>query len=325
LSKGLGDCLAAAATSRRAAHEKYFNNLATSKQSPAELGDYFMSVLRVAPVQHRGNPPLAVQSHFDLRIVDWFQPSELPTPPDAIQFGDATNPVPLSYMDWKDMDFGSSSCLVLPEISGRHFVLVSTKAFIFLLDGDSLGNAKMPLQALHYFQGKDALDDTAESHSAMTYLFAKGEHLIYASGGGNPGLVCFQLVFDGHTARLSPKWQADISLTNACASPTVGFSNIGVLGQPEFNALVGIADIAENKKTGAEAFIKAYNALSGHPVFDSRQTTDQIENLPHFAPITCAGNSVYLGTQAGFVQFHATNPSFVDSIFGTDARMARDG
>ena len=220
-----------------------------------------MSVLRVAPVQHRGNPPLAVQSHFDLRIVDWFQPSELPTPPDAIQFGDATNPVPLSYMDWKDMDFGSSSCLVLPEISGRHFVLVSTKAFIFLLDGDSLGNAKMPLQALHYFQGKDALDDTAESHSAMTYLFAKGEHLIYASGGGNPGLVCFQLVFDGHTPRLSPKWQADISLTNACASPTVGFSNIGVLGQPEFNALVWIADIAENKKTGAEAFIKAYNAL----------------------------------------------------------------
>jgi hypothetical protein len=107
-------------------------------------------------------------------------------------------------------------------------------------------------------------------------------------------------------------------LINACASPTVRVSNVGVLGQPEFSALVWIANVAANTTTGPHAILQAYNALTGHIVFDSRQNShDQLGQLPHYAPITCAGNSIYLGTDTGFALFRAVNPLFQQSTTKT--------
>ncbi|MBV8653963.1 MAG: hypothetical protein JO255_21065, partial [Alphaproteobacteria bacterium] len=54
----------------------------------------------------------------------------------------------------------------------------------------------------------------------------------------------------------------------------------------------------------------AYDALTGHLVFNSLdfQQEAPVPDLTHYAPITCAGCSLYLGTSTGFVQFRAGRP-----------------
>jgi hypothetical protein len=73
------------------------------------------------------------------------------------------------------------------------------------------------------------------------------------------GLVCYKLDITGPHPSLARKWRANITLTNACASPIVGVSNIGIFfGQQEFSALVWIADVRENTTTGGHAILQAY-------------------------------------------------------------------
>ena len=136
---------------------------------------------------------------------------------------------------------------------------------------------------------------------------------MFLSGGSDRnGLVCFRVETTGLNPTLSAKWKMDVHLTNACASPTVGLSTTGVLGRPDFHALVWVADItAGNVHLGASV-VQAYDALTGvlptgSPVFNSLdfQQTQPVPDLPHYAPITCAGYSVYVGTSNGFVQFRA--------------------
>jgi hypothetical protein len=202
------------------ARETYFDEIAASKNSPAEIGDYFLSVLRVKLAQ-RQNANYPAFGHFVLEVVDWFQPAQLRRPFDPIasstperngkiRFGDLHGPITLKDLDARDMDFGSSSCLVLPKISGRHLVVISTKAFVFLLDGDSLGKSGKPVEEIHYFRGGDAVAanpvsgerDHAESHSAPAYLLANGEHLVFLTCGGKTGLVCYKVDMSGQNPNL---------------------------------------------------------------------------------------------------------------------------
>jgi hypothetical protein len=123
-------------------------------------------------------------------------------------------------------------------------------------------------------------------------------------------LVCYKVeIIAGHPA-LSFKWSADVALTTNCSSPTVGVSNTDIFGQPDFHALVWVADLSANIYQSGGAFIQAYNALTGELVFDSYpHASDQLSSdLPHYAPITCAGHSVYLGTADGFAMFRAGFP-----------------
>jgi hypothetical protein len=189
----------------------------------------------------------------------------------------------LEELDARDLDFGSSSCLVLPEIDGRHLVVVSTKGFVFLLDGDNLGHSGSALYMEHVFTG--------QSHTAPAYLFADGEHLVFFTGGGDTGLVCFRVETGGPDPTLSLKWKVDVSLTDACASPTIGVSTTGMFGQPDFHALVWIADVVAAHVHLGASMVQAFDALTGKLFFNSLDylwLNQQLPDLPHYAPITCA-------------------------------------
>jgi len=288
--------------------EAYFTGL--GGKPPAGQGDYFMAIVKARINQHARRPPLPPVSTLD--VIDWFQPATLPRP--LRDFGGETGPVTLQELDGADKDFGSSSCLALPLIDGRNLVVVSTKAFVFLLDGDKLGQSGPPLYANHLFEGSDVSPphsdgtiDDAESHSAPAYMSVNGEHFIYLSGGGNGnGLFCFQLNTAGPSPTLDWKWNANVPLTDECASPTVSVSTADEFGRPQFHALVWVADIAANTVLKHQ-FIRAYDAMTGMLVFDSLASpgTQLQSDLPHYAPITCAGQSVYIGTQGGFALFRA--------------------
>jgi hypothetical protein len=315
------------------AREDCFQNLAG--RPPAELGDYFQSVLRIHKHQPMEGVPPRPMGPPRLEVVDWFQPARVDRPADLPPDTSANPPYPpypnvmtLQELDARDLDFGSSSCLLLPDIEGWHLAVVSTKGFVFLLDRDNLGRSGSALQTLHVFADYDASPpdskgnlSVAESHTAPAYLHANGENLVFFSGGGLwsglsgvgvNALVCFKVeVIDGRPA-LSFKWSAkknlsdrsDLSLTDACASPTIGVSNTNILGQSDFHALVWIADVKANIMEGGRAFIQAYDALTGNLIFDSlARPNDQLSDLPNYAPITCAGSSVYVGTAQGFAMF----------------------
>jgi hypothetical protein len=285
---------------------------------PAEIGDYFLSVLRVKRIQHKGGVPPQPLGAPKLEVVDWFQPAKINRPADPIRFGGHSGPVTLEELDEKDLDFGSSSCMVLPVINGWRLLVVSTKAFVFLLNAENLGQMGGALDTKHVYVGYDAskpapVPDFAESHCAPSYLFADGEHLVFLSGGGVwsdggvSSLVCFKVDATTPQPSLALKWRANVPLTTACASPTVSVSTTGIAGQPDFHALVWVADISANDFRAGRPFLQAYDALTGRLVFDSlANPADQLQSdLPHYAPITCAGHSVYLGTSAGFALFRA--------------------
>jgi hypothetical protein len=122
----------------KSARDNYFTDLKASSKSPADVGDYFMSVLRVKLVPGKfvpGTPtsnPAFEESR--LEIVDWFQPKELIRPRDGARYqkaGATTESMTLQEMDCRDMDFGSSSFLVLPEIGGKRLIVISTKDLVF--------------------------------------------------------------------------------------------------------------------------------------------------------------------------------------------------
>jgi hypothetical protein len=283
---------------------------------PATSGDYFLSVLRVQKSEGR------------LEVADWFQPATLPRPNDYPDSHVRPSPtMKLEELDRKDLDFGSSSCLVLPEIDGRHLVVVSTKGFVFLLDRHNLGHSGSALYTEHVFTGRDPSDPTggrAESHSAPAYLFANGEHLVFLTGGGETGgLVCFKVDTSGPHPTLSSRWKSDVLLSDACASPTVGLSTTDVFGRPEFHALVWIADIAAGNVHLGAPMVQAYDALTGQLLFNSLdfQQTQPVPDLPHYAPITCAGYNLYIGTSNGFAQFRAAPPFVRQLQMETQSRL----
>jgi hypothetical protein len=302
-------------TALKQKRKDYFDTVAG--EPPARLGDYFLSVLRIRKITPSTGVPPRPSGTPRLEVVDWFQPAQVNRPADYAV--DPPNPImTLQELDENDLDFGSSSCLLLPDIDQWHLAVVSTKGFVFLLDRDNLGRSGPALDTIHVFTGYDASQPSpdyspAESHSAPAYLHANGEHLVFFSGGGVSSqgtvkaLVCYKVgIIDGHPA-LSLKWSADVALTNACASPTVGVSNTNIFGQPDFHALVWVADLSANDFHGGGAFIQAHDALTGCLVFDSlaRENDQLSSDLPHYAPITCAGQSVYLGTANGFAMFRA--------------------
>jgi hypothetical protein len=235
---------------------------------PGDIGDYFEGVIKLK-MKMQGTLP-------KLSLLDWYQPTNA------------------KWQNDSDLDFGSSSPLVLPKISGKKLVVISAKFGIYLLDRENLGHWGGELwKAEGVFP--------AESHSAPAYYRApSGDHHLYFVGGGLPGLICYKVVVGGGGATLQETWRATgggLALGNVSGSPTIGATEV-----PSY-ALVWIVDADESSSAAA---LRAFDALNGTEVFNSTTVaSDALGPVPHYPPITCAGRNVFVGTSDGFACYGA--------------------
>lgn len=243
-----------------------------SGQHPGDLADYFIAVVKL------GVAWMGYAGH--LTVLDWYQPTDTRT------------------LNDNDLDLGSSSCSILPDIGGMHLLVVSAKDAIYLLNRDNLGHWGGELWRANVFGG--------ESHSAPAYyLTPAGDHYVYFSGGSTPGLICYKVVVGGGGASLQEIWRASgtgMAFDEACSSPTVG-----AVTAPSKYALVWVAD------AGSTPVLRAFNALDGTIVYRSDAVAaDDLGAVPHYPPVTCAGESVYVGTNSGFALYRADHKSWKD-------------
>jgi hypothetical protein len=244
----------------------YWTSLPAGKH-PGDIGDYIIGVVRLGVISSGRT------SH--LQVLDWFQPTNAQTLSD------------------NDDDLGSSSCLLLPSIDRMDLLVVSGKQAIYLLNRSSLGRwSNAPWSQASVFPHDSCC-------APAYYQTPTGDHYVYCSGGGSPGLVCYKVVVNGGRPSLSEVWKAGgggVNFATNCSSPT-----IGSLISPEPYALVWVAD----RPNDTSGVLYAYEALHGTEVYHSG-SADILGPLPHFPPVTCAGPSVYVGTQTGFAQFVAS-------------------
>jgi hypothetical protein len=243
-----------------------------SGQHPGDLGDYFIAVLKL------GVAWMGYAGH--LTALDWYQPTDTRS------------------LNDNDLDLGSSSCLILPDIGGMHLLVLSAKDAIYLLNRDNLGHWGGELWRLNVFGG--------ESHSAPAYyLTPVGDHYVYFSGGAMPGLICYKVVLGGGGGSLQEIWRASgsgMAFDEGCSSPTVG-----AVTSPSKYALVWVAD------AGSTPVLRAFNAMDGTLVYRSdANAADDLGAVPHYPPVTCAGASVYVGTNSGFALYRANHKSWKD-------------
>jgi hypothetical protein len=219
---------------------------------PGSRGDYFIAVLKLGVTWSGWTGSLTA--------LGWYHP------PDARAQNDA------------DLDFGSSSPLILPDIAGMQLLVIAPKAGIYLLNRATMTG----LWSQKVFTG--------ESHSAPGhYLTPTGDHYVYFVGQGLPGLICYRVDATGTTASLNEIWRANIDAGDAHGSPTIGTFGSGAA-----------VWIVQWKDVGS-SILRAYDALSGVEVYNSATSAaDDLGPVPHFAPITVSGANVYVGNNAGF-------------------------
>jgi hypothetical protein len=278
-----GEFLFAATGNATAIDDGYWNALPVG-QHPGDIDDYFIGVVKLG-VAHRGR-----RRHLEVR--DWFQPS------DARALNDA------------DLDLGSSSCLVLPQVGGRNLLVLSAKSAIYLLDRDHLGHWGPPGMGVF----------SEESHSAPAHFRAPGgEDLVYFSGGGSPGLICYR-VSGGTSPALHEVWRAaggTVTFDEACSSPTVG-----IFAGSHDGALVWVANGGDTT-TGV---LHAYDALTGTEVYRSdTHAADALGALPHYPGVTCAGKSVYVGTRTGLALYRTVDTTVTGLVMAWKGVEGDDG
>jgi hypothetical protein len=243
-----------------------------SGQHPGDIGDYFIAVVRL------GVAWMGYSGH--LAVLDWYQPTDART------------------LNDQDLDLGSSSCLILPDIGGMQLLVLSAKDSIYLLNRSNLGHWGGELWRNNVFGG--------ESHSAPAYYHTPaGDHYVYFSGGDMPGLICYKVVVSSGTATLQEVWRASgtgLAFDEGCSSPTVG-----AVTNPSAYALVWVAD------GGAAPVLRAFNAMDGSLVYHSDAVAaDDLGAVPHYPPVTCAGASVYVGLNNGFALYRANHKWWKD-------------
>jgi hypothetical protein len=258
----------------------YWLSLAATGKHPAEIGDYFIAVVRIG-VRAGTNAPT---------VIDWYQPHNI------------------FWMNGTDLDLGGSSALLLPDIKDSkgavHELLVTSgkDGYVYLLNRANLGHWGNELWRQHVF--------SAESKCAPAYFESStGDHYVYVVGSGTPGLVAYKVLVDGGTTpQLHEVWRAagsGISLGDAPGSPEVVTAN----GASDLLALVWIVD--DNTTPPS---LRAFGALDGKEVFNSSSLSqDNLGDVPHFPPISIVGKSVFVGTKSGLACYAQNARIFVNT------------
>ena len=251
------------------------NNYWAQNPHPGDVGDFFMAVIRVGVTF---NGPVAA-----LAVLDWYQP------------GNA------QALDGNDCDFAGGSPIVLPPVIGQDGVnheliaLCPKDGNVYLINRKAMGHFAGQMFVAPFF---DPCGGGIGGKCSPAFLrTTAGDNILYFSGMGGNGLLALRLtVTNATSATLTPAWPS-------AGRPVRGLSGNG--GMPTVMANPGLSDVAlvwiVDGASGGDRLqnpqVSAYNAITGDLVF-----TDNIPvDLPHFAPITCAGRSVFIGTHYGFV------------------------
>ncbi len=267
--------------------DSYWSGLPAGKH-PGDVGDFFEGVVRIALT---GGPGLAVNG--------WYQPSW------ARALNDA------------DQDFGGSSPIALPLIGGRQLVVTTAKdGNAYLLDGTLGGwGAEQWSSVTNPAKPSSGALFGAESKCAPAYYHdaVGGADYVYVVGSGQPGLAAFRIDISGAKAKLVPAWTAGLGFSDAPGSAFV------TADPTTRKALVWVVDGVD----GTPAVLRAFDALTGAPVFRSDAVPgNDVGQCPHFAPITGAGKSIFVGTNSGVVGYFNLGPSLsliIDqTTFGQD-------
>jgi hypothetical protein len=270
---------------------------------PGQAGGYFNALVRLG-VTISGTTP-------SVGVLDWFQDSGR-----TRQENDA------------DLDFGGSSPLVLPEIDGRQLVaFVPKDGDVFVLDAASLGNWTPPLARETF--GNKLVNGGDDTKAAIAFFQTPdNRNILIASAdstGADGGIAAFEVDATATPPTMTRLWRT-APLRDSFGSPIVIANPVhDPLHPPSPVALVWIIDGDPNGNYLNNCAMRAYDALTGTVVYDSTTHNDVTEDVPHFAPITSGGNSVFVGTKAGFIgltQFPVVTKSLrfiIDrSTFGKD-------
>ena len=259
----------------------YWQNMPAT--GPGSIGDYFNALVRLG-VTFSGSTP-------QLEVLDWFQGSTF-----TRQENDA------------DFDFGGSSPVVLPQIDDRQLVAFIPKdGDIFILDADNLGHYTTPFVRVTF---ADAFakggNDTKVAIAFMQTPDGRNILVVGADSNGSlGGFAAFQLDATATPPTLTKLWQAPSQLRDSFGSPVVVANPVtdpSVLPNP-----VGLAWIIDGHDPGNNFLdncaMRAYDVITGKIIYDSTVNNDVTEEIPHFAPITSGGNSVFCATSKGFMAF----------------------
>ena len=250
---------------------------------PGSLGDFFNALVRVG-VTGSG-------SSSQLKVLDWFQGST---------FTKAENTA--------DFDFGGSSPVVLPPIDGHQLVaFVPKNGDVFVLNSQNLGHYSVPL-------ARETFADSLTQHGndtkvAIAFLQTPdGRNILIVgadSNGAFGGFASFQLDATVTPPTLTQLWKAPSQLRDSFGSPTVITSPVPDPSKPPNP--VGLTWIIDGDDAGnnflKNCAMRAYDVLAGTIAYDSTANNDVTEQIPHFAPITSGGNSVFCATSTGFMGF----------------------
>jgi hypothetical protein len=253
---------------------------------PGDIGDYFEGVVRVQ-----------LDGASNLSVIDWYQPSWAKT------------------LNDQDLDFGGSSPVVLPPIGGKQLVVTTAKdGNVYLLDGALNGwGSELWSSVTDNTNPTNGALFSNESKCCPAYFYdaASDSHLVYVVGSGSPGLAALKVDVSGATPKLVSAWNANMSFSDAPGSAFV------VVDPGSQKALVWVVDGVD----GDPAVLRAFDAVSGALAFHSDAVPgNEVGKCPHFAPITGAGKSIFVGTNAGVVGYLNVGPTLslviVQDTFG---------
>lgn len=272
---------------------------------PGQADGWFNALVRVG-VSVSGTTP-------SIDVLDWFQDSGR-----------------TESENTGDLDFGGSSPLVLPPIDGRQLVaFVPKDGDVFVLDSADLGNWTSPLTRQTFGDLYNTGGDADTKTALAFFQTPDNRNILIASADshdGDGGIAAYEIDATAATPTMTQLWRKD-PLRDSFGAPIVIANPVhDPLHPPSPVALVWIIDgddAGDNFLNGCA--LRAYDALTGTIVYDSTTHNDVTEEIPHFAPITSGGNSVFVGTKDGFIgltQFPVVTKSLrfiVDrSTFGKD-------
>lgn len=259
---------------------------------PGSLGDYFNALVRLAIVESDSGP--------QIKVLDWFQGSNITREENTADF-----------------DFGGSSPVVLPPINGRQLVaFVPNDGNIFVLDSQNLGHYATPLILVNFANALvNGGDDTKVAiaflltHDKRNILFVAADSKVVNPTEMYGGFAAFQVDVTATTQpTLTKLWQSPFPLNDSFGSPAV-IANLHVANPSSHFAPnpVGLVWIINGQDAHdnflSNCIMRAYDVLTGAIIYDSSTHDEVTEEIPHFAPITSGGNSVFCATSRGFMGF----------------------
>ncbi len=226
-----------------------------------------------------------------------------------------------------DSDLGGASALLLPILKGQQggqLLVTSDKAGnVYLLDSLNLGHWGGELWRHHSFNGEVRC-------APAYYQTLSGDHMVFLSAHGKPGLKAFRVVNAGSNApSLAEVWTARDSAGNILALDDAAGSPLVVsnpLGGRHLGGDFPMVWLVDGGGDGKGKTLRAFDALTGVEIYNSGLVPeDALPALPHYPPMNCSEHTVFVGTKDGlscyrlprislttrpqFLAFHMDNPS----------------